>query len=211
MLDPGSYEGTYTADAGALCLDFANTLSWRLSDHPHEWLNDYDDLLTWGELVGVLTADEVLAMHVRCSDDPAASTQVLRRAFELRMAIYQIFSAVDCLATPPEEAIKSLNAELAIANQRRSLHWNGAQFEWYSSSQPGDLDKVLWPIALSAAELLNSPDINRVGVCQGEECGWLFLDTSKNHSRRWCSMEDCGNREKARKHYRRKRQAATDS
>ncbi|HSH12932.1 MAG TPA: CGNR zinc finger domain-containing protein, partial [Desulfurivibrionaceae bacterium] len=80
-------------------------------------------------------------------------------------------------------------------------------FEW-GWSDAGGLRRLLWPIVRSAAELLTSEKLERVGQCAGDSCGWLFLDTSRNRSRRWCEMEHCGNRAKARRHYRRQKRTA---
>jgi predicted RNA-binding Zn ribbon-like protein len=210
MLDPGNYDGTYTADAGALCLDFANTLTRRSTDQPHEWLNSFSDLLEWGEIAGALTSTEARVIRESGKLDPGAGAGMLDRARRLREAIHQIFIAAAKSTPPPREAIDTLNAELVTANSKRNLQWNGAQFEWRISPEADDPDRILWPVALSAAELLSSPELERVGECQDPDCGWLFLDTSRNHSRRWCSMEDCGNREKARKHYQRKQRSTAN-
>ena len=78
-------------------------------------------------------------------------------------------------------------------------------FTWEWTGDEAALDRMLWPVVGSAADLLTSEDLDRVGECQGDGCGWLFIDMSRNHSRRWCDMGDCGNRAKARRHYRRKK------
>jgi predicted RNA-binding Zn ribbon-like protein len=78
-------------------------------------------------------------------------------------------------------------------------------FAWtWPDEEELDLARLLWPVARSAAELLTSPDRQLVRECLGDNCGWLFLDTSKNHRRTWCSMQGCGNRAKARRHYARR-------
>jgi predicted RNA-binding Zn ribbon-like protein len=210
MLDPGNYDGTYTADSGALCLDFVNTLSRRSTDQPHEWLNSFDDLIELAEIAGALTNNEARAMRQSGTITQEAGVSLLQRAHGLREAVYQVFMAGADSTSPPEEATDILNTELRVANGKRSLQWNGEGFMWQITPGAAEPDKILWAVALSAAELLNSPNLQRVGECQSPDCGWLFLDTSKNHSRRWCSMEDCGNREKARKHYRRKQGLAAN-
>lgn len=205
MLNPEDYEGNYAADAGVLCLDFVNTLSWRTSDHPHEWLKSYPHLLAWGQLVGLLTNTDARSLEEFAAQQSEEARSVFQRALHLREALYRIFSAIDASSPPPEEDINTLNQELAISDRHRYLKWDGGHFSWSFSEEGHDLDRLLWRVASSAAQLLASEKLERVGECQGEGCGWLFLDTSKNHSRRWCSMNDCGNREKARKHYHRKK------
>ena len=71
-----------------------------------------------------------------------------------------------------------------------------------------ELESLIWPVAKSAADLLTSERLERVRECAGGTCGWLFIDASKNHSRRWCDMRDCGNAAKAKRHYHKKRVSA---
>jgi predicted RNA-binding Zn ribbon-like protein len=101
----------------------------------------------------------------------------------------------------------TINAELATAGTHLRVVESDGGFGW--GWEDGDaLDRVLWPVARAAAELLVAGDLSRIGQCAGEECQWLYVDTSRNHSRRWCDMNDCGNRAKARRHYHRVRSAA---
>ena len=141
---------------------------------------------------------------------PIDAAGVLQQAIELREAIYRIFVAV---AHQVEVSIDSadldrFNRALSrVLTQARIVPAaNGFIWTWNGSEEA--LDQVLWPVARSAMDLLTSADLGRVRECACESCGWLFLDTSKNRSRRWCSMEACGNRTKARRHYARRR--ATD-
>ncbi|MBN1859137.1 CGNR zinc finger domain-containing protein [Candidatus Bipolaricaulota bacterium] len=82
------------------------------------------------------------------------------------------------------------------------------RFQWGWSDAEDQLEWPVWILARSAADLLTSDERDRVRRCAGPDCGWLFVDISRNHSRRWCDMADCGNRAKARRSYARKRQAA---
>ncbi len=84
-----------------------------------------------------------------------------------------------------------------------------AGYAWTWADDPNALDRMLWPLVRSAAELLVTGDLSRVRVCGGERCGWLFVDTSKNRSRRWCDMQDCGNVAKVRR-FRTRQHAAHD-
>ena len=107
-----------------------------------------------------------------------------------------------------QEAIRrpdlaALNAALSKVLANACLVPAEDGFAWAWGGEDAALRRVLWPIVRSAAELLTSDKLDRVGQCAGDSCGWLFLDTSRNRSRRWCEMEHCGNRAKARRHYRR--------
>jgi predicted RNA-binding Zn ribbon-like protein len=93
----------------------------------------------------------------------------------------------------------------ASASAPNTVASNGASFVWQWTEKGSDLSAPLWPVALAAAELLASADLALVRECRSATCRWLFLDGSKNHSRRWCDMKTCGNRVKARRYYRKRR------
>ena len=116
--------------------------------------------------------------------------------------MYRIFYARLHDALPEESDLATLNAMLAHAMTKASIHSNENGFAWDWSSDDVELERIYWPIARSAAELLTAEELELVRMCAAEDCGWLFLDTSKNHTRRWCDMKSCGNRAKARKHYK---------
>ncbi|HEX2091777.1 MAG TPA: CGNR zinc finger domain-containing protein, partial [Longimicrobiaceae bacterium] len=130
-------------------------------------------------------------------------------AVELREAIYGIFSTLAGGGEAPQEELEILNRELSRAMSRARITAAGGQCDW-AWQDTGELDRVLWPVARSAAQLLTSEDRVRVKECAGDDCGWLYLDTSKNRSRRWCDMKDCGNRAKVRRHYHRHRAGEGD-
>jgi predicted RNA-binding Zn ribbon-like protein len=205
-LDPGTYTGTYEADAGALCLDFTNTVSWRKDERRHDWLASYTNLVAWGLIAGVLNDSEARKLADRAGQQPEAAARVLARAMILREALYCIFSDASAGRMPDTAKLALLNDELRQACRYLNLAPAAGCFVWEWERDPDLLDRMLWPVAHSAAELLTSAELNRVGECEGEGCGWLFVDRSKNRSRRWCDMDGCGNRAKARQHYRRKRE-----
>lgn len=195
---------------GCLCLDFANTVDGHTSDHPHEWLTNYHELVAWSEHAQVLSADEAGRLLAAAAERPAEAHAVWERAIVLREAIFRIFQSVAAEHVPTEDDLIILNAALreAMAHARLRATASGFTWDWHYDSE--SLDCMLWPITRSAAELLTSPELARVRSCPGTGgCGWLFLDTSKNGRRRWCSMESCGNRAKARRHYQRTRERST--
>jgi predicted RNA-binding Zn ribbon-like protein len=189
-------------ESGWLCLDFANTAAWHLSDQPTERLTSYAELIAWARSIALLP-DRAAQQVLRTADQhPTEAARVLDRAVALREAIYHIFVAVAAGKTPSAEDQATFNTELSRSMSKSRLVWNKATFDWGRQGEDGDLDQVLWWVLQSATNLLISEDIQRVGVCADDRgCGWLFYDTSRNRTRQWCSMRGCGNRAKARRHY----------
>ncbi len=191
---------------GCLCLDLANTVDERGKDRPRDLLPRYEELLNWGVQAGAVLPSEAAAMHALASRQRAAATRALRRAVEAREAIFQIFSAVAGRRPAPNGALGILNRVLPDALGDRSVALRGRQFVWqWRHMKRPDFNHILWAAVVSAAELLMSPDRLRVRECAGAGCDWLFIDRSRNGTRRWCDMTVCGNRAKARRHYARSR------
>lgn len=139
----------------------------------------------------------------KASRDATKAACVLSRAIELREAIYRIFVAVIKRILPAEADLALLNSELAQAMGRLRItsKRQESSFAWAWSNDSLELDNPLGPLVQAAGNLLVSEKLlNQLHLCSGENCGWLFLDCSKNHSRRWCDMRDCGNRAKVRRH-----------
>ena len=177
--EPFKYIGGHPA------LDFANTVDrWDDGVPSGERLNSYADLVRWS--VGAGTTGRAKSRHLAAAAarQPREAARVLARGLELR------------------SLLDELNGALAAILPHQSLVGSGDGFAW-SWDDAAALDRPLWPVLRAASELLTSDRLQRVRVCGGERCRWLFLDETKNHSRRWCDMSVCGNRAKARRHYRR--------
>src|SRR6266849_5820714 len=196
---------------GLLCLDIANTVDDRTEFHPQELLNSYNDLVSWSEQAHVLTEQEAQRLLEKAARRPSEASRVLKRAVAIREAIFRIFKAVAEDASPEDEDLVSLSAAVADAQNHAQIVLKANGFIWNWAGNAGDLDRMLWPVVLSAADFLTSDDLDTVRVCASDSCDWLFLDTSKNHSRRRCNMKSCGNREKARRFYSRKKSSSSDS
>jgi predicted RNA-binding Zn ribbon-like protein len=193
----------------SLALDFVNTNDWHASEKPIERLTDYADLTSWAEQVRLVTPAEAAELRQLADSHPTKAQAVLERARALREALYRLFTAhIEERRTEPAD-IALVNAELpaAMAHSRLQPADTGYVIGWPQESKA--LDSLLWPIAFSAADLLTNADLlSRVGQCADDRgCGWLFLDLTKNRSRRWCSMRGCGNRAKAQRHYHRQQDA----
>jgi predicted RNA-binding Zn ribbon-like protein len=207
MVEASTHAGNLDLVGGRVCLDLVNTLDGRRNDHPHDYLNGYTALVSWGLHVGLVTEGEARQLLDRAGRQPAEASRVFERAIALRETIYRIFSTVAGGESPAAADLAGLNEELAEALAQLQLVPAPDGFAWDWRGDRQVLAWLLWPLARSAAELLTSVELKRVRECEGNNCGWLFLDTSRNRSRRWCDMKSCGNRAKARRHYNRKRTA----
>ncbi len=193
----------YEIIVGALCLDFVNTLEDRPSPEPVERLQRYPDVLEWTKQAGALTDDQVNSLLDIAADDMGAAAIAVVGFRDLRESMYRIFVAVAWGESPAAADIDTLNAALADALAPSYLVPKGGRFviSWRDDTEA--LDRVVWPIVRSAVDLLTSDLLDRVTLCSGRTCEWIFLDESRNHSRRWCDMKTCGNQAKARAFYRR--------
>jgi predicted RNA-binding Zn ribbon-like protein len=191
---------------GHLALDFANTAGVHGSEPESEWLSGYDDLVWWGLRAGAVDQAAAGALLARGREDAGEAAAVFARAITLREALYRVFSPVCHGECPADGDLALINAELARALPHLRVVAEGSDFAW--AWEGDEMDRVLWPVVRAAADLLTSGELARIGECEGDNCEWLYLDTSRNRSRRWCVMSDCGNRAKARRHYHRTRAGA---
>jgi predicted RNA-binding Zn ribbon-like protein len=197
------------AERAVLCLDFANTLHWHASASPRETLHRYEDFLAWAAGRGLLSRNRADSLARRAGREPEAADAVHRRATALREAIYRVFAARLSDRAPARDDVRLLNDEVQRALPHYRIEFRGGCALWNLAAEGSELDLPLWPIAHSAAELLLSRELgSRVGRCADPDgCGWLFLDLSKNRSRRWCSIQECGNRAKQRRLQARRKRA----
>jgi predicted RNA-binding Zn ribbon-like protein len=193
---------------GRLCLDFANTVGGNRVTEWVEWLNSYADLVSWGRQTGIVSLQRARHLIEQSARHPKKGALVLQRALELREAIYRIWAAEMRQEHSAEKDLALLNSALAeaLSHQRILKEEDRFILTWDDEDA---LESVLWPVVKSAADLLTGDEAQRVSQCEAfatTQCCWLFFDETKNGSRRWCSMADCGNRAKARRHYQRKRE-----
>jgi len=199
------HAGNLSLLGGRACLDFVNTLDWRGADHPVEFLHTYEDLVAWSRHAGTISAKEANNILQRSKKRPSEQTRVLGKAIMLRETIYRIFSFIS-------EGQPAAKKDLARFNKLLSQTMKNAQivrtkdggYRWDSKGEMTEPGWILNPLIRSAADLLVSDGLKRVKKCGDPACGWLFLDTSRNKSRRWCDMRDCGNRAKASRFYKKK-------
>jgi predicted RNA-binding Zn ribbon-like protein len=205
---------------GGPSLDFVNTVGgWGgnpLKKGPRDYgdavisekLDGYTDLLAWSRRMGLLTDNEARRLLRLARQKPQAAEAVLKRALKLRAAVYRLFKSVVENWRPDAHDVQRLSEELCVARNHEKLIYAEDEFSWGWDAGDAALDRMLWPLALSAAGLLTSGDLSRIRQCGGDNCGWLFLDTSRNRSRHWCAMNDCGNRAKVRRFRQRQREGS---
>jgi predicted RNA-binding Zn ribbon-like protein len=189
---------------GDLSIEFANTVAWRGST-PTESLHTCDDVLVWVASAKALPERAVSELCKWFVARPADATMLFSDAVEIREMLYRLLHCVASASAPASEDLRRLNRALSAASPRINLDFAGTGFGWRIEAKPtaaGILAPVLW----SVADILVGPDSARVRECANNRCLWLFLDDSKNGTRRWCSMQACGNRAKAHRHYLRQKE-----
>lgn len=191
---------------GRISLDFVNTADWHGSEEPVEYLNSYRDLVLWGGHAMGLNAEETEALMRGSENRPKEAEKVYKMALAWREALLRIFYAIHRQEKPAQKDLDIFNRVLSntMKHLELSMASGGFSLGWQEMGEV--LERVLWPVVKDAAELLTSEQLPRVSRCADDKCGWLFLDTSRNRSRRWCDMKDCGNRAKVRRHYRKKQE-----
>ena len=188
--------------SGDPALDLVNTVSWTARGPAHERLTSYERLARWAEGAGLLSRATLEALRRLARSRPAEAEEVVARARRLRAALRRVCQSLGArrIARRPEPAWRELERTLAVAAERRRITPLGARdpresgrvAAWTWDDPETRLDAPLWGAAWSAAELFASADARRIRACAGADCGWLFVDRSRNHLRRWCSMETCG-------------------
>jgi len=175
------------------------------SGAPEERFPSYPDVVGWAWRAGVLNAEEAARLDRLATRNPTGALAVWERALKLRSALQGLFTAIALGKRVRPAWLEALNEELASAMARSQVLPTDSGFTWVWAQGGKALDSMLWPVARSAADLLTAGLLSSIRVCEGRDCGWLFLDTSRNRTRRWCDMKICGNRAKARQFRERRR------
>lgn len=205
----GDAPWTFHTGYGALCLDFANTVSWRGGATPADRLPSYGELVRFFAQSGLVSDVEARRLKAEAARRPDIAARTLRRAVELREALYRTFAGLAAGRSPRPGDLAPLNALLPAALIHLRVSRVGGRLGWKWDADALSLDQPLWPVARDAAVFLTSSDFSRLRTCENPQCRWLFVDTSKSGTRRWCSMAVCGNRHKLRR-FRRRREHKQD-
>jgi predicted RNA-binding Zn ribbon-like protein len=200
-------EFQFDLTGGHLALDLANTVSRRGdSARRREHLDSYLDVLSFLRQSKVLSAKQVQELSHAVLHNPSDARRSFARIIRLREAIYRVFAAIAQRKLVAARDL-SLISEFAVeALRHRALTPVNGGYAWqWIADDRNPFDRLIWPMAQAATDLLTSDELKIVRFCEAPDCEWLFLDHSRNHSRRWCDMTSCGNRAKARRHYERLR------
>jgi predicted RNA-binding Zn ribbon-like protein len=189
--------GPFKLSAGDVALDFVNTLDNRfVPEGPDELLASYGDLLQFAQQSKIMSAKEAQRLT-----HTAKTEEALQYAVELREVLAPIFYSHVDGQLPLSRDLVRLSEYCREASAHRELRWTGSAFAWQWVELDHEPKAPAWTIAQHASDLLISEHIGLVRSCGAERCRWLFLDTSKNHTRRWCDMKTCGNRMKAHRYH----------
>jgi predicted RNA-binding Zn ribbon-like protein len=183
---------------GDLALDYVNTRSGPPAGQADDdVLHGYEDLVAWACHVGVVTEPEAARLGRHARTEPAAARDLFQRALHVRDYLDELFRTAATGGRPSGRHLTRLRDDTAEALAHAQLvPWDG-HYRWRWTDHQ-DLGRPLWPIVHAAAELLTAGPLERIKTCAG--CRFIFVDESKNRSRRWCSMEDCGTAAKIRRY-----------
>ena len=168
-------------------------------------LTDSDHLLAWLRSANVVPETEVSSLHEQWGQKKSGE-QATQKACALRSAFRRVVQSVHDEQFAPPEALAELNAILAGTLTYSQLYQLGMKFERSENTTPSET-RWLAVIAQDAIDLLCDADLSLLKQCDGPTCIRFFYDTTKNHKRRWCSVEKCGSRAKAAAYYQRERKA----
>lgn len=189
---------SFDRTGGSVAADFANTLDGSRAHPGIDRLAGYADVVEFArqtELVSDAVAKRLLALASR---RPDKATQVYRRAIALREAAWRAFDRVARGHDPDPRDVALITTEAVEASANARMVKRGGAYEW-TWPAGDDLARALWPLARLASDVLTSPEqLSRLRECASDSCDWVFVDRTKNRSRRWCDMRGCGNRSKVR-------------
>ncbi len=200
MGDPG----THKLIAGNLCLDFINTINGHKSKTANEYINSYQDLIIWSRYYGTISNEKSRTLNEKQTKHSKSALTVLKKTIEFRESLFDIFLSVTKRTSIPKNNLKRIVAIQKEGLAASQLIENNNKFIW-TWELNRSLESLLWPIAYATTKLLTSDSLKKVKLCAGVDCDWFFLDKSRNQMRRWCSMEDCGNKFKMRQRYLRQK------
>ena len=193
---------------GDAALDFINTVAGRDQSEPRDRLDSYERLLEWAAHANLLPGKQLRALARRAQGEPAAALRALARAKALRETLFAIFSALAGGRAPPSAALALLREHWMKAASAQSFKFADGRLAIAVDGTADDFDLIASIVAWRVVEhVLPAPD-GRLRICQGTDCAWLFIDSSKAGRRRWCDMAVCGNAAKSRRFHARSRARA---
>lgn len=198
-------EYEFDLTGGQLALNFANTVSRRHdASRRKEHLEKYDDIVAFAKQSGIISLKQAKELCDYTQRHAGEAARSFRKAIAMREVMYRAFSTIAQGKSASAGDLDLMNEFAIEALRHRCLARSNGGYRWeWRLDGKTPLDRILWEAAQAAADLLTSQELRMVRFCEAPDCEWLFLDNSRNHSRRWCDMTSCGNRQKARRHYQR--------
>src|SRR6266446_5025808 len=201
------YAETFRCPGGALCLDFCNSGQSARGPSGAEWIASFPDLIDWLEAAQALAAGQAARLRRAGAAAPRAAAQVWGRAIKFREALFRVLNAKAQGGAVAREDLSNIEAEHARAVSFARLSRTGEGYAWSLDPSASALEAAMQPLVESAVSLLTSAKLERLRRCGRSTCYWLFIDETRNHSRRWCEMASCGNVVKVRRHREKARSA----
>jgi predicted RNA-binding Zn ribbon-like protein len=192
---------------GDAALDFINTVNGR-DQQPRDWLDSYARLLEWAALVRLLPEKNLRALTKKMHSEAAAAARALTRAKELREELFALVSALATGSTPPKSALAALREHWLAGTEAHELRFENGNVIADIRPDATDFDLIAAMVAYRMVEHVMPQPVDRLRVCGGANCSWVFIDSSKAGRRRWCDMAVCGNVAKAQRFYARSRRRA---
>jgi predicted RNA-binding Zn ribbon-like protein len=201
------YAETFRCPGGELCLDFCNTGQPMMESPQREWLPEFAELIGWLAAAGAISGKHAAALRGAGERSPEAARKLWARAIRIREALARVLLAKTEARAPADEDLRLIEKEYARTAPCARLLSSDEGFRWTLDTEETELDAALRPVLESAVSLMTSERMKRLRRCSNSTCYWLFLDETKNCSRRWCEMASCGNLMKVRRHRERHRSA----
>lgn len=187
---------------GHVALDFVNTVDWEDGNVlTSERLNTYADLVDWALAAKLVSTTGARGLAKEAASRPKRAEAALAEAVVVRRVLRGIFATLAAGRKPAPADVDAFNITLQEAFGHLYLDLSGTEITWSCNRDLNDLSQMIWPVTWAASTLLTSGELGHLRECAGSSCGWLFLDQSRNGSRRWCDMKTCGNQVKAQRHY----------
>lgn len=193
---------------GDPAIDLVNTVDWTTRGPEQDRLTDFDGVIQWAQGAGILSTKAASSLRARARAKPREAEAAYRDVLRVRAVLGRLFRAI-AVSEPAGDALDDFNRMLGRTLERMRVTPASGKPRAHPALQLGwreggeSLDSIIWPVVWSAASLIVSEEAARIRTCGGPDCGWMYVDRSRNRLRRWCQMETCGTREKSRRRYAR--------
>lgn len=194
------YDETFRVPGGAVCLDFCNSGQAMRDSRRIEWIPGFSDLVDWLDAAGAVPHVQAMRLRRAAQETPGVAAAAWKRAIVLRETLFRVFDAAARCEAAARADLDHVATTYAATLTYARLEWSDDGYAWRFDPETTSLPAVLRPIVGSAVDLMTSEKLSRLRRCGSATCYWLFLDETRNCSRRWCEMASCGNLAKVRRH-----------